>query len=183
MAQPQGDELMSAIERITEEDIVSQLGHVYRYDLAAGLIRKGERVLDVASGIGYGSEILQKVPSIEYFGVDKIEPATKFAKNGSFVSGVDLDEWEPDFHWNVSVSFETLEHVRNPQRLANMLKGATRLIVLSTPTRPTMHMNPYHLHDFTVDDVLAMFDDCRVVSVEDQPEELSHIFVFETDAQ
>jgi hypothetical protein len=34
------------------------------------------------------------------------------------------------------------------------------------------------LHDFTVDDILAMFDKVELVHLEDQPEELSHIFVF-----
>jgi hypothetical protein len=39
-------------------------------------------------------------------------------------------------------------------------------------------MNEYHLHDFTVDDVVAMFDKVELFYLEDQPEELSHIFVF-----
>jgi hypothetical protein len=46
------------------------------------------------------------------------------------------------------------------------------------PTRPTKHFNPYHLHDFTVDDILTMFDNVELLHLEDQPEELSHIFVF-----
>jgi 2-polyprenyl-3-methyl-5-hydroxy-6-metoxy-1,4-benzoquinol methylase len=172
-----------SIERITRDDVDSQHGHVYRYNLAADLILEGERVLDVACGIGYGAGILQSKHVIKYVGVDKMDIPDDFKKHGTFLSGVDLDVWEPSLEWDVSVSFETLEHVKEPQRLANILKRASRLIVLSTPTRPTMHMNPYHLHDFTVDDVLTMFDDCRVVSVEDQPKELSHIFVFETAGQ
>lgn len=168
-------------ERLSLDDLSVAGGHFYRYQLALDLLQSGDVVADIASGIGYGSAILTR-PGVDYIGVDKIEPDEKFARNGTFVSGVDLDKWQPDFDWSVSVSFETLEHVADPQRLAGILKRADRLIVLSTPTRPTKHVNPYHLHDFTVDEVLAMFDDWELVHLEDQPNELSHIFVWQRHA-
>lgn len=164
-------------ERLDVGDLAHAGGHFYRYQLALDWLQPGDLVLDAASGIGYGSAILTR-PGVEYVGVDKVEPADQFANNGLFISNVDLDEWEPDFEWDVSVSFETLEHVADPARLAGILKRASRLIVLSTPTRPTKHINPYHLHDFTVEDVLALFDDWELVHLEDQPSELSHIFVW-----
>jgi 2-polyprenyl-3-methyl-5-hydroxy-6-metoxy-1,4-benzoquinol methylase len=166
------------IERIAEDDWRNQTGHVYRYQLASGFVVNGERVLDVACGIGYGAELMSETVFLDYIGVDKIEPAESFRLFGKFISGVDLDEWAPDFDWDVSVSFETLEHVRDPQRLAENLMLAKRLIICSTPTRPTKHMNDYHLHDFTVDDVIALFDGWELRHIEDQPEELSHVFVF-----
>jgi 2-polyprenyl-3-methyl-5-hydroxy-6-metoxy-1,4-benzoquinol methylase len=84
----------------------------------------------------------------------------------------------PDFSWDVSVCFETLEHLTNPQHLAEQVAKAKRLVIVSVPTRPTKHFNKYHLHDFTVDDVLAMFSGSELLHLEDQLEELSHIFVF-----
>lgn len=164
-------------ERLDVSDLATAGGHFYRYQMALDLLQSGDMVADIACGIGYGSVILSK-PGVEYVGVDKVEPAEQFANNGMFITNVDLDEWEPDFEWDVSVSFETLEHVGDPARLAGILKRATRLIILSTPTRPTKHFNPYHLHDFTVDDVLELFDDWELLHLEDQPEELSHIFVW-----
>jgi hypothetical protein len=169
-------------ERLDPDEVPLASGHLYRYELAASYLRTAELVVDIASGVGYGAEILTKKP-VDYIGIDKIEPADEFAHIGIFFSGVDLDEWEPNFSWDVSVSFETLEHVANPARLAEILKRARRLIVLSTPTRPTKHVNPYHLHDFTVDDVLALFDDWELVHLEDQPSELSHIFVWQRRAE
>ena len=164
-------------ERLDPDEVPKSAGHLYRYELAASYLKTAELVVDVASGVGYGAEIIARKP-VDYIGVDKIEPADQFANIGIFFSGVDLDEWEPDFYWDVSVSFETLEHVVHPERLAGILKRARRLIILSTPTRPTKHVNPFHLHDFTVDEVLAMFDDWDLVHLEDQPSELSHIFVW-----
>jgi hypothetical protein len=63
----------------------------------------------------------------------------------------------------------------------SVLKQTKRIILVSVPTRPTKHFNPYHLHDFTVDDILTMFDNVELLHLEDQPEELSHIFVFSTE--
>jgi 2-polyprenyl-3-methyl-5-hydroxy-6-metoxy-1,4-benzoquinol methylase len=168
------------IERIDIDDWQNQHGHIYRYELARGFLRPGEKVLDAACGIGYGARIIAEKVSVDYVGADLIEADEAFAEWGTFLSGINFDRWEPWFEWDVSVSFETLEHVQNPEILAETLKKAKRLIILSTPTRPTKHINKYHLHDFTVDDVLELFADCKLVHLEDQPEELSHIFVFET---
>jgi 2-polyprenyl-3-methyl-5-hydroxy-6-metoxy-1,4-benzoquinol methylase len=166
-------------ERITSEQISDQPGHVYRYEFAAGWLEPGERVLDVACGVGYGAKLMSDLLPVKYVGVDKVVPAQEFAGLGKFHAEVNLDEWVPGFGWDVSVCFETLEHLVNPQHLAAQLVKAKRLVIVSVPTRPTKHFNPYHLHDFTVDDVLSLFAGCEVLHLEDQPEELSHIFVFE----
>ena len=168
------------VERIPEHNWRDWEGHVYRYRLAAEWINEGERVLDVACGIGYGAQVIAETKRVDYFGIDKITPSATFAPYGNFMDGIYLDKWEPKQDWDVSVSFETLEHVEEPKRLADNLKKASRLVILSTPTRPSKHLNPYHLHDFTVDEVLAMFNDCELLHIEDQPDELSHIFVFKT---
>ena len=165
-------------ERISPEQVADQPGHVYRYELAASWLEPGERVLDVACGVGYGAKLMSDLMPLEYVGVDKIVPAPEFAGLGQFHAGVNLDEWVPGFAWDVSVCFETLEHLENPQHLADQVAKAKRLVIVSVPTRPTKHFNKYHLHDFTVDDVLTMFAGCEVLHLEDQPEELSHIFVF-----
>lgn len=169
-----------SIERIAEDNWQANKGHVYRYQLAADWLKDSERVLDVACGIGYGARIIAEKKMVNYWGIDKVQASGTFQPYGTFIDGVNLDDWKPQDEWDVSISFETLEHVEYPNRLAANLKKANRLVILSTPTRPTKHLNPYHLHDFTLDDVLGMFDGCELIHLEDQPEELSHIFVFST---
>lgn len=166
------------MERIPIEFWRSQVGHVYRYELAAKWLNPKERVLDVACGIGYGAQLISEQIDINYLGVDKIFPDPDFVELGEWRSGVDLDFWSPEQDFDVAICFETLEHVANPNHLAAEITRAKRLVIVSVPTRPTMHMNPFHLHDFTVEDVLAMFDGLELLHIEDQPEELSHIFVF-----
>jgi 2-polyprenyl-3-methyl-5-hydroxy-6-metoxy-1,4-benzoquinol methylase len=167
-------------ERIQAEELETQAGHAYRYRLAAEWVEPGETVIDVACGVGYGAKILTEAKRMRYMGFDKIVPAQQFARFGKFHAGVDLNTWVPDFAWDVSVCFETLEHVEDPPHLADQVAKAKRLAIVSVPTRPTKHFNKFHLHDFTVDDVLGLFDGCEVLHLEDQPEELSHIFVFRT---
>lgn len=172
---------MDIVERIPELNWENNTPHVYRYKLANGWLQNNDKVLDVGCGIGYGAQVLSQDKQIDYIGLDIVLASDTFLKFGKFISDIDLDVWEPDFNWDVSVCFETLEHVKYPQRLADNIKKAKRLVILSTPTRPSKHMNPYHLHDFTVDEVLSMFSDCQLLHIEDQPEVISHIFVWKTN--
>lgn len=166
------------VERITAEMLPHEHGHRARYEWAAEYIEPNERVFDVACGIGYGASIIQDRVPVSYIGADKIEPDPQFSSLGVFRSSIDLDSWVPDFEWDVSVCFETLEHVADPYHLAKQVRKAKRLIIVSVPTRPTKHFNDFHLHDFTVADIEQMFEGCELIELRDQPEELSHFFVF-----
>ena len=165
-------------ERIPEESWREQRGHVERYDWAAMMMRPGDIVLDVACGIGYGAQVIDYWNvGVTYHGFDRPGvPAAQFAQFGSFW-GCDLDHWHPPVACDVSLCFETLEHVNNPQRLAAQLLATTRrMLIASVPTVPTRHMNPFHLHDFTVASAKALFAGASRIEIEPQPHELSHIF-------
>jgi SAM-dependent methyltransferase len=166
------------LERIPSESWRTHQGHVYRYELASSFLFPNETVLDVACGIGYGAKPINENVVVRYIGVDKVLPDPEFIGLGKWYAGVDLNEWSPDFTFDVAICIETLEHLANPKNLVAHLTKAKRLIFVSVPTRPTMHMNPFHLHDFTVDEIVQLFDGHELIHIEDQPEELSHIFVF-----
>lgn len=167
-------------ERIPTDAWRGQTGHVDRYRLAATYIRDGDRVLDAACGIAYGAIVLaEEGRRVTYTGIDRADtPTVPDLPAGSSIRHENLDTWEPDETWDVTLCFETLEHVTHPDRLAATLERATsRLIVVSVPTVPTRHSNPYHLHDFGVDDVPRLFPSCALLDVIPQPEELSHIYL------
>jgi len=167
-------------ERIPVENWKAQRGHVERYDWAAMMLRPGDVVLDVACGVGYGAEVIHTwgVP-VEYHGFDRPGvPHRRFEKFGTF-HACDLDTWlpPPPKSADVTLCFETLEHVADPLRLAMLLMATTdRLLIASVPTVPTRHMNEHHLHDFTVSTALELFAGARAVQIEPQPRELSHLF-------
>jgi len=169
--------MSETFERIASDQVDEQAGHVYRYRLALDWIEPGQKVLDIACGVGYGAKILAE-KNVDYLGVDKIEPDSKYENYGGWMYGVDLNVYKIDWSIDVALCFETLEHLENPQHLANELMDNSKIVIVSVPTRPTKHINKYHLHDFTVDDVIGMFNNVELVFLEDQPEELSHIFVF-----
>jgi len=162
-------------ERISADSWTTRHGHIQRYALAAEWVSDGEVVLDAACGIGYGSQLLTKDKNIQYFGVDTEEGIDKqFLHNGWF-SAQDLETWTPEFEFDVAICFETLEHLKSYSHMVSWLKLAKRMIVVSVPTIRTTHFNPYHLHDFTVKDVLQMFSEFDVEAIA-QPTEHSHIF-------
>jgi len=166
------------MERIPIHDWETHKGHVYRYQLAEKFINEGDTVYDIACGIGYGSKILTEHKKINYVGIDKIVPDPAFEQYGMFYSK-DLNEYSGEGeHWDVSVSFETMEHIEDPIKFSQTLKQATKKIILSVPTIPTKHLNQYHLHDFNVDDILSIFKDWHLIHLESQPEEYAHIFVY-----
>ncbi len=79
---------------------------------------------------------------------------------------------------DVTICFETLEHVTYPAHLAEVLMRTTRrAILVSVPVVPTTHMNGHHLHDFIQDDIPGIFPGFTVVEEWPQPEELSHVWM------
>jgi hypothetical protein len=164
------------VERIGADGWETRTGHVDRYRWAAGHVRPGERVNDVACGVGYGAALLD---GVDYHGYDR--PGVADPRFGGSFHPADLDDpaWRPD-DADMTICFETLEHVADPARLAATLAATTRrALAVSTPTQPTRHTNPWHTHDFTVEDIPPMFAGFRVVERWAQPAELSHVWLLE----
>jgi hypothetical protein len=161
-------------ERISADAWEQHEGHVARYMWAAQHVQAGETVNDIACGVGYGSTFFLRGP---YRGYDRPgAPDPQFP--GSF-HAADLNDpgWEPAVA-DVTVCFETLEHVKDPARLAAVIARTTRrLIAVSVPVVPTKHINPYHLHDFTAEEIPPMFDGFEIVDEWPQPEELAHVWL------
>ena len=91
--------------------------HVKRYQFAASAISAGLRVLDAACGCGYGSRVLSD-SRLAVAGVDinqdAIEWARKYFPGPNYILG---DVTELDLDADVLVTFETLEHLKEPEKL------------------------------------------------------------------
>lgn len=137
------------------------LGHTFRYRLAAGFLGEYDTVIDVACGVGYGSNIMYQV-SKTVIGFDIDEAALKIASDRYphiLFKQIDLNEAK-FVEVDSAVSFETLEHLENPEQfIRNLKESIGKTIILSTPIVPTKHINKHHLHDFTESDVLEMILD------------------------
>lgn len=172
------------MERIPADGWQLHAGHVERYRYAAAQVRAGETVNDVACGVGYGAVMLCTVAGV-YRGYDRPGvPDSRFAGSGVRFVVCDLDDpaFAPDA-CDVTVCLETLEHVADPRRLAATLARTTlRALVVSVPTVPTCHGNPFHRHDFTAEEIPPMFTGFRVADRWAQPAELAHVWLLERRA-
>lgn len=144
--------------------------HWHRYAFALALAR-GRRVLDAACGEGFGSALLAR-EARSVLGIDIADAAVAHARSRyAGVSGLDyrrgdctrLDDL-PDASFDLIVSFETLEHVHEQER---MLDGFARLLapggvlLVSTPDKRTYSdetgfRNEYHVRELYRDEFEAL---------------------------
>ncbi len=167
-------------ERDLHMDMLREVGersdaHVIRYQLAAALIRPGDHVLDSACGLGYGSHLLARLSGCaSVLGVDGSDYAVRYAQmNFAAVEPrLRFDKaWLPqdlarlaDRRFDVIVSFETLEHIADPEGLLaqfnRLLRPGGRIIV-SVPNdwsdESGEDPNPHHLHVYTLDKLRQQF--------------------------
>jgi hypothetical protein len=140
--------------------------HLARYAVLAPFVR-GKRVLDIACGEGYGSWFLKEWGAREVIGVDisteAIDSARKrFGREGvSFLVGdaCRAHEFLEHASFDVIVSFETIEHVADPQ---SFLVGLRSLVTpaagifISCPNdhvaMPANQSNPFHLRKYTFEE-------------------------------
>ena len=146
--------------------------HIARYHFASNYV-KG-RVLDFASGAGYGSHIIakqRKKQVTEIIGIDIDEEVIQYAKGTyyhpltKFMQGDVTDPVLPEKlgMFDTIISFETIEHVEEEERflsnIFNLLKpGGT--LVLSTPFgkgRGEPCGSPFHVHQLTVEEFTNLF--------------------------
>lgn len=164
------------VERIPAGSWWQYTGHTERYGWAASRTWPGEVVNDVACGVGYGSVYFGHARL--YRGYDKEGVPARFPRAQFFETDIDDPAWSPA-PADVTCCFETLEHVKDPARLARLLMASTRRAVfVSVPVIPTVHCNQWHRTDFTVDDVPRLFSGWVVERDWAQPEETSHVWMF-----
>ncbi|MBO9715290.1 MAG: methyltransferase domain-containing protein [Pseudoxanthomonas sp.] len=157
-------------ERLLHTDMAREAGrrsdaHCVRYHRAAEYIRPGDRVLDVACGLGYGSRILFDASAAESvhgvdlsdFGIDYAKAHYQVDERVTFAVG-DAEKLEhvPDASIDFIAAFETIEHVPHPEeylrQLKRVLKPGGRVMVCAPndwTDETGRDPNPHHLHVYT----------------------------------
>ncbi len=142
--------------------------HCRRYQTAARYVR-GKRVLDIACGAGYGSQMLGLAGARAVVGVDISAQSVEYAKKHYQTPSVEFvcanaEQFEWPERFDIIVSFETIEHLQYPDkfldRLHNLLVPGGDLI-LSVPLGETRHVDRYHLHAFSQEDVFNLLEKAR----------------------
>ncbi len=145
------------------------LEHWHRYHFAAGLAR-ARRVLDVASGEGYGSALLAQTARA-VVGVDAALDAIAHAqlaysdvRNLSFVSGDCASLPFADAAFDLVVSFETIEHITAQREFLGEVRRVLApggLLLLSSPNKAEYtdrrgYANPFHVAELYRDELRAL---------------------------
>jgi SAM-dependent methyltransferase len=145
-----------------------EVEHRQRYEFVAEQCR-GLRVLDVACGVGYGSQILAERGAASVVGVDISQEAVDIARTRFAHPNVEYrvgDARKLEFlrqRFDVAISFETIEHLADPKALIEAVHGVLNpggLFACSTPN-PDFHNksceNPYHLCELNYADFESAF--------------------------
>jgi glycosyltransferase involved in cell wall biosynthesis/SAM-dependent methyltransferase len=145
-----------------------RLEHVHRYLIARELSRN-KRVLDIASGEGYGADILAGAAA-QVVGVDIAADCVAHASsrytrpNLIFKQGTCHAIPLPDCSVDVVVSFETIEHVERQEDAIREIRRvliSDGVLIISTPDRPEYsdrldNHNPYHLKELDREEFRAL---------------------------
>ena len=142
--------------------------HLHRYGLACRLAHN-KSVLDIASGDGYGSNLLSST-ALSVIGVDidptVIEHSTKKYRkpNLHFLTGSADSIPVESASIDLVVSFETLEHHDRHEEMYAEIKRVLRpdgIAIISTPDRrfcsdATEHRNAYHVKELYFDEFVEL---------------------------
>jgi ubiquinone/menaquinone biosynthesis C-methylase UbiE len=162
------------MERIVpeEETYKAYQEHIHRYVFASDFC-KDKIVLDVACGVGYGSYYLTKNGAKRVIGVDISKDAITYAKahyTDSKIKFIARDVTNLPFSDNffdVIVSFETIEHVREYEKYLSECKRILKkggIFICSSPNKRISSprgtsSNPYHVQEFYLEEFYEMMNE------------------------
>ncbi len=136
--------------------------HLARYEFAKAFVRD-KNVLDVACGSGYGAAILKQAGAAKVVGLDISEEALAYARTHfqgegmEFVLG-DAENLSSFRGFEAIVSFETIEHLRQPETFLLEITRALApqgTLIISSPHRESeaglaQPQNPFHHREWSL---------------------------------
>lgn len=143
--------------------------HLKRYEFAASKIPPKSSVLDAACGCGYGSWMLHQAKN-RVVGVDASKDAIAYAKE-NYKGPAYINDWLESSPWEGSfkavVSFETIEHLPNPDDVLEQFRLAANGVFIASV--PNEQFYPFresnfageqfpHLRHYTPEDFEALLE-------------------------
>jgi SAM-dependent methyltransferase len=127
----------------------------------------GLRVVDMACGEGYGSAVLAE-HAADVTGVDANPEAHEHARlrygrpGLRFERGL-VEEWDEGAPWDAIVFLQTIEHVKEPEKVLAHFKAMAPVAYVSTPNLLTLAPegaeksdNPWHLREYRAQEFQAL---------------------------
>lgn len=175
------------IERIVPHTIEWEAyyaNHICRYMFASEFLRRRgvKTVLDAACGVGYGSDYLASFTNARVVGIDRSEDALRLAAQSFENPAVrflrddcnTLKEAYIHGPYDAIVSFETIEHLQQPQRFLeacgrNVCSGG--FLIVSTPNKCVTSplgkaKNAFHETEYSPDEFVDLLANAGFVNVQ-----------------
>lgn len=144
--------------------------HFERYAFASKYC-EGKKVVDVACGCGYGSNLLSR-KAVNVLGVDLCQGAVDFANR--FFAGDNCHfvcqnacELKLENNFDRAVSFETIEHIENPKPLLQslcQLLNKDGLLICSVPNQNIIpfdkEVSIHHFRHYTPQEFRNLLEEC-----------------------
>jgi 2-polyprenyl-3-methyl-5-hydroxy-6-metoxy-1,4-benzoquinol methylase len=137
------------------------------YRKALEYIKTSDVVLDIASGEGYGSEIIAEKAKYVYGGdynIDAVRKSTiKYTKRSN-LNYVNVDVTDLPFrdgYFDVVTSMETVEHVDEMKFVENtcrVLKSGGYLIITTPQNNYGFNLTPWHIKEYSVREIRALLE-------------------------
>ena len=124
--------------------------HLAQYQFAKRYAQEHnlQSVADIASGTCYGMDILKEaVPVVD--GYDKEDFC------GNYVMDLDKEDWNRKY--DAIVSFETIEHLANPEFFLENAVRSAPVLLLSAPVNEGPE-NPHHLQHWSDEELPALLE-------------------------
>lgn len=155
--------------------------HVHRYDVAANSVEPNYTVLDIASGTGFGTELLAEKTGGLVVGADVSFGAAAAARragsqaNLRYITADGTALPFPEGTFDLLTSFETIEHTPHYREMLREFRRVVKpggTVMISTPNRavnsPTGTIeNPFHTQEFDLEEFTDLlreaFDHVRVL--------------------
>jgi len=141
--------------------------HRQRYEWASKYC-KNQTVLDVACGVGYGTEILARQGAQTVVGVDIAYDTFQPTGGRALFTGADIATLPfANETFDVVVSFETIEHIPNPETLLREISRVLKpggLCICSSPNRDFLpasgerELNPFHISEMSYEEFRKLFE-------------------------
>ena len=150
-------------------DYLMRVEHLGRYYFASDILRDYKKVLDVACACGYGTHVLSKIVE-KVYGMDRNSEYLKLAKekynsNNIEYKLVDFDNEKINGLYDGVVCFETLEHLKYPEKFLKNLYDVLEYdgtLLLSVPNsiyekfENGKNKDSFHLHVFNYELIIDM---------------------------
>lgn len=155
-----------AVERFdpaTMSGLMIEADHMSRYHWAAQFAG-GRRVLDAGCGTAFGTVVLSRAGAEATIGIDiagdVLDAARKEMPPEVRLEVGDVRRLDfPDDSFDLVVCFETIEHVEEAERVLDEFRRVLTddgLLIVSTPNRNvSVKGNPYHVHEFTPEELAS----------------------------